>query len=328
MLTKIHNIILQFFVTTSIFVLLLTSLAGCTIPKTTFWNSNQIIRAEDASDPDTETIEESETNTKPADYKINVSTNYQGSPIEGIEIKLSGNSINKSLTTTLSGADEFTGLTAGTYTVSIVFPPEADYQLPQGISGSTNVTLSETNQSEKVVFSLAAKEPEKDENLEKIQSIKLPEKLTKIGSTTTIISKIPEDKLESVSDFTFDNPGTNKIVFQESLDLSNYEDYSKISLIGDYIDLETIGKVSFDADLLPPFNKKAKIVMSQIKLVDIGDEKIAEITRDGEVIDVKDINYKKTNEELSFVVDSFSTYALQPRIKIDFSDLEGNRNED
>jgi hypothetical protein len=252
-------------------------------------------------------------------YKIVVKTTFEGNPIEGVDLKLTGNSVTRTETSGLSDT-EFTGLSAGSYTVTITFNEDSDFELSANSSGSQTTELTPSNQSATLVFFLRKKEPPVDENLQKINAIKLPANLTKVGSTTTDFSKLTAAQLPAVDNFTFDNPGVNKITYLSKLDLSNYEDFSKISLISDYLDLESVGKVRFDIDLLKVFDKPARISMGKLRLVQLSEDKApAKVLRNGANFELKNASY--TNNQLSFDVDGFSTYTVAPRLEIDFSNL-------
>lgn len=256
-------------------------------------------------------------------FKIDVVVTADGTAVVGVEVNLASTDLTPEVTkelTTTGGNNRFNGLSAGNYTLTIVFPTGIEYELATAGTGTKTVKLSETNQSETVTFLVKKKAPPVDENWEKIKAIKLPEKLTKIGSTSTDFSKLNKDKLNAVENFTLDNPGVNKIVYLDKLNLSNFNDFARINLLGDYIDLETAGKVKFDTDLFSVFNKKARITMYNIKLVQLEDLPTAIILRNG-VESSSTTNVSYSNNQLSFDVDGFSTYTLKPQLVVDYSNL-------
>jgi len=259
-------------------------------------------------------------------FQINVVIKNSGNRVAGLEVRLSGNGQNESYTSTETADGKFTLAEAGTYIIQLILPRSSEYEVLAGTIDSATVTLTETNQTDDVNFLLNKKAPPVDENLEKIRSIRLPDNLVKIGSVSTKFTELDKTKLASVPNFIFDNPGVNKISYVDTLDLSNYNEYSKISLLANYLDLETRGKVKFNTELVPVFNKSAKVTMSGIKLVSWEDGKLAQIKRDNSIMsDPKELSYK--NEELSFIVSGFSTYTVVPRLQLNLEGLGTNTLE-
>lgn len=255
-------------------------------------------------------------------FTINVSANLNGTPLEGVTFNITGPTGNSSLTTSLGGNNSFRNLITGTYTISLILSDDSDFELAQGVSGSQTVAVSATNQTESISFSLRQKEPEVDENIERIREISLPEELTKIGSQTTNFAEIPEDRLESFTGLIFDNPGVNRITYPQALDISNFQDYSRINSIGDQINLEQVGRIQFDTTLFPIFNTNAQLRMSQLQLIDLDYEQIALINNDSSEFTPENLSYDAEAQELTFDVPGFSTYSIVPRFKLDLSELE------
>ncbi len=270
-------------------------------------------------------------------YQIYVVAKFGDENIAGMTFQLSGNGVSKNLPSTNTNT-VFNDLSAGSYTIIINIPTSSEYELSSS-SNSKVVTLSSTNQEETVTFLLQKKAPETDENLDSIQDINLPAELTKVGSSTTDITKIDPERLSYVENFTFDNPGVNKIVYKQALDLSDFEEYSRINEIGSYIDLENYGTIQFNTEPFQVFNQPAKLTMYKIRLVEFesadesGDESggeeeepVAIILKDGQEFEPINLNY--SGNELSFEVEGFSTYKLSPRLKLKLDESDGITAED
>lgn len=262
-----------------------------------------------------------------ADYKINVRATFADQRVEGMTFDVTGNGTSKTGTSTKDVDVVFADLTAGTYTVKITFPGNSEYESADGATTKT-VTLTASKQQDTVIFSLQKKAPPVDVNQEMIKNHKWPAELSKVGSITTDISKLSDEQLGAVPNFTFDNPGVNQIVYTKALNLEDYESYKGVANMADYIDLETVGKISLETDFIKPFNQEARLVMQQINLVPFVDKDgsagpIAIIKRDGTVFsEPKDLKYE--GKTLSFIVPGFSTYAISPRVLVTVDGLESN----
>ncbi|MBL8015549.1 MAG: hypothetical protein JNK26_05185 [Candidatus Doudnabacteria bacterium] len=148
-----------------------------------------------------------------------------------------------------------------------------------------------------------------------INSVTLPSEFTAEGSATTVLSGIPVDQAGSFTGLTFDIPGKSRIDFTKPLNLT---DSALINILKSesLVEIIKLGdkKVAVDSTQAPQFNISAKITMKDVDLV--GDNNV--IFRDG-VLDedsVSEVNYDATTSELSFNVSGFSTYTLQPGLKL------------
>lgn len=263
------------------------------------------------------TLASSPASTPTDAYKISVKARFEGFDAEGIDIKLVGPGTTKSLTTSLSGVNEFRGLGPGNYTVEILLDATDEYQLVDSSLRTQNVSLSAVNPQDDVIYTLKQVDLSDDEAYQLIKGIKLPENLTKIGSKTTNFPTFPQAALKEVKNFTFDNPGVNKIVFSAAIDLSDPTKYSAITRLSDYIDLETRGKVYFAADLFPIFNKPAEITMSGLRLANANKfyDLAALLERNGSEFTPAEMTY--SGSDLRFKVEGFSTYTLKPRLLVE-----------
>jgi hypothetical protein len=248
-------------------------------------------------------------------YNIKVSARLEGSPVAGLEFTLTGTSANETLKSTTNDFDQFTGLEAGDYNITILIPSDSTFELI-GETGK-DVTLTASDQSESVIFFLKRK----DSADKSYQEVKLPTSLTKVGSETTDFTKMDPGELKGLKDFTFDNPGVNKIVYKKELDLTAITDFAVISNLENDLDLSTSGKISFDTTLYPVFNAPARLYMSGLKLTQL-DGSFANIYKDGKQVEVKEMKYEAG--VLSFDVDGFSTYSVVPRIKVITENLTSN----
>ncbi|MFW5702340.1 MAG: hypothetical protein ACOCXP_00020 [Candidatus Dojkabacteria bacterium] len=286
--------------------------------------------------------EEEEEQATTEQYEIRASAEFGGEIIGGITFEIGGDSNPQAIVSEQGEVVVFDDLNEGQFTVTLKLSSNSEYEIV-GVNSSRLVELSESNQQESVVFQLQLRPPDVDENLEAIRSIEFPDKLTKIGSTTTIISQLSPEQLSNVQNFTFDNPGVNRIVYTQGLNLENFEEYENITNIGQFIDLETRGEVSFDTSELDKFDAPARIEMSGIRLAegfqfaeempetetDVADTEadfaeIALIEREGETFSPETINYE--DNVLSFSVPGFSNYSLVPRAKLLVIDPEDKSN--
>lgn len=258
-------------------------------------------------------------------YRVVVKVTFDGTSFPGVTVKLTGGTTNQNKISELADTI-FTDLTEGSYAVSVTLPSSSQVELSPSSPATQTVTLTPTNQEATIVYFLRASVPPVDELAEKQKTTKLPAALTKSGSSSTIISSVAKDKLSAISAFTLDNPGVNKIVFQENINLGNVDALDRISLMSDNVDLETVGKIKFDTDLVPAFaDKKAKLSMSKLRLVSLPSSNstsvTAKILRNGSAFAPASISY--TGEVLTFDIDKFSTYTLAPQaeIQIEGADL-------
>jgi hypothetical protein len=266
------------------------------------------------------------------DYQINVRAEFSSSRIAGIIFDIVGGGVSETKTSSTSADSIFDGLATGEYLVSITIPASSEYELASG-TDSRSISLSDTNQEETLIFLLQKKAPDVDDNLARIRAFSFPAELTKVGSTTTNFSNLSPEQLSNVENFTLDNPGINKIVYLQGLNLETFSEYQNIENIAEYIDLETVGKVSFNTDSLDKFDAPAKITMYKIRLVDFLDEEgeasedLAIIEKDGQTSD-EVTNLAYSNNQLSFNVAGFSTYSISPRIRVEIEDLEPIETEE
>ncbi len=269
--------------------------------------------------------EETPEETPPtANYRVVVKVTFDGTSFPGVTVKLTGGAINQNKVSEL-GDTIFADLTEGSYAVSVTLPSSSQVELSPSSPATQTVTLTPTNQEATIVYFLRASVPPVDELAEKQKVTKLPAALIKSGSSSTIISSLAKDKLSAIAAFTLDNPGTNKIVFQENINLGNVDALDRISLMSDNVDLETVGKIKFDTDLLPAFaDKKAKLSMSKLRLVSLPSSNstsvTAKILRNGSVYAPAAINY--SGEVLTYDIDKFSTYTLAPQSEIQIEGAE------
>lgn len=151
--------------------------------------------------------------------------------------------------------------------------------------------------------------------LSQIASKKLPSIFTAPGTQTTKLSDIKANQAENFSNFTLDTANGNMIVWLDPLNLNDSQLLSKIEIIDKYVFITQIGTISVDPVSAPFFNKKAKIIFKNIhflsppKLLKDEQQVDEEIQKTG-VCD-------KNSESCYFVVPGFSTYSIQPILKID-----------
>lgn len=252
-------------------------------------------------------------------YKVTIRAVFADQRVSGVTFDLIGSGITKTATATKDQDIVFTDLPEGQHNIKITFPGDSEYESADGATNKI-IDLKADTPEATVIFNLQKKAPDVDTNLEKIKNFKWPSSLTKVGSKTTDLAKLKPEQLAGVTNFTFDNPGVNQIVYTQPLDLENYDDYKGIESIEDYIDIETVGKIGLETDFIKPFNKEAKLVMMQVNLVkfmeaDGSEGPVAIIKRDGEKFsEAKNLKYE--GKTLSFVVPGFSTYTLAPRLSV------------
>lgn len=288
-----------------IFAILFTSLAALSLTGTAFAQDEEPGGEEDPSDE--------------IEYQVSVRAEFSGERVAGLTFDIAGDGVARTESSNNSTDVVFDGLEAGDYQISISIPSSSEFELA-GTNSTQTVSLSEDSPQDTVVFPLQRKPPDVDENIESIKNFNFPSSLTKVGSSTTKLSDLSPEQLANVQNFTLDNPGINKIVYIEGLNLENFEEYSNIVNIGEYIDLETVGEVSFDTDRIQKFDQPATIYMSKLNLIEFNyfdsetdDEPIALIHRDGDPSDeITNLNYE--GNTLSFNVPGFSTYTVVPRL--------------
>jgi len=255
-------------------------------------------------------------------YSVISSAQLQGVRIAGLQLSLSGNGQLQTQTTSASGDTVFSGLPTGSYTLSLSFPANTTYQILTGSGTYNTFSLSDTSPSQQFIYQLQTANGPQDANYNNIKSIVLPSFLTKAGNTTTDFSKLDKTKLATVNNFTFDDVGNNKIVYNVALNLSNFDDFSRINQLGDFLNLEQAGKIDFNPQYISPFQNPATLTMYNIKLVSLGDGTVAIINKDGNQASPSDVsNISYINNNLSFSVKGFSTYALMPRLKLELNNL-------
>jgi hypothetical protein len=267
-----------------------------------------------------------ETPPPTANYRVVVKVTFDGTSFPGVTVKLTGGAINQNKVSEL-GDTIFADLSEGSYAVSVTLPSSSQVELSPSSPATQTVTLTPTNQEATIVYFLRASVPPVDELAEKQKVTRLPAALTKSGSSSTMISSLAKDKLSAIAGFTLDNPGTNKVVFQENINLGNVDALDRISLMSDNVDLETVGKIKFDTDLVPAFaDKKAKLSMNKLRLVSLPSSNstsvTAKILRNGSVYTPAAINY--TGEVLTFDIDKFSTYTIAPQAEIQMEGADLN----
>lgn len=149
----------------------------------------------------------------------------------------------------------------------------------------------------------------------------LPEIFIQENNETTVLSSLSEEALKSVENFTLDIPEFGKIVFNEPIDFTTDNIQSKLIKLDEYIKIEK-SFLEINVSELAEFNKPAQITLRNQDLNT--DNKII-ILRDGEEVtdeSVKDIQYDKETNMLSFSVVGFSKYEVdnsQPLTKIELS---------
>jgi|GEM_PF-4578764 len=257
---------------------------------------------------------------------IQVTAKADSTVVAGLTFTLYLNSVgsanerdSKTSTTTPTN---FEDTPLGVYYVSAKIPANSDYILSTGVSENQKVTLTSTNKFVVVEFKLTKKPTEQEQALALVKAIALPAQFTKVGSNSTLLSSLTLANFAAYPNFTLDNPEKNKVQYLGTIDFSNTEESSKLALLGEYVDLEKYGRVSIDTNVLKFLNKKAKVTMSGIKLVNWPGEATALIAKDGkdEPVEVSNVALS-ADGKLSFEVTGFSTYVLKPRVRIDESNL-------
>ena len=200
----------------------------------------------------------------------------------------------------------------GEYTATISLPTSSEWKLASGEAGSKSAQISNSNKVETLSFDVVAKTDEQ-ETTPKILEVKLPGAFTKVGSSSTDLSKINSEDVAAVENFTLDDPTANKIVFLEPVDLSDDALAEKFAELDTYVSIGEEGRVLLDSVELPALNKKAQITMRNLSLTSSTTPVIVE---DGEVSS-KVSNTKYSNGLLTFDVSSFSSFAFRPTLKVE-----------
>jgi len=235
--------------------------------------------------------------------------------VSGINVTLSGPSgySPNTIKTSSNGNAIFDDIQDnGEYTAALSLPSSSEWKLASGEASSKSVQISNSNKVETISFDIVAKSSSENSD-PKIIEIKLPSAFTKVGSSTTDLSKLDPEKVDSVENFTLDDPTANKIVFLEPIDLSDDAIAEKFAELDTFVSISETGRVFVDATELPVLNKKAQITMRNLKLTNSVTPVIVE---DGEV-STKVSNVKFSNGLLTFDVSSFSSYAFRPTLKIE-----------
>ncbi|MBN1915640.1 Ig-like domain-containing protein [Candidatus Dojkabacteria bacterium] len=200
----------------------------------------------------------------------------------------------------------------GEYTATVTIPSSSSWIMKPGEGTSKSVEITDTNDSETIIFRLVKKETAEEVNY-KILDVTMPSSFTKVGSTSTILRNIKISEVPAVKNFTLDDPTANKIVFLQEVNLSDNSFAEKFAQLDRYVSISETGRVILDSDALPELNKKAKITMRGMNLVSGSNPTIVE---DGSVT-TKVTNIMYSNQILTFDVAGFSNYAFKPTLKIE-----------
>lgn len=142
-----------------------------------------------------------------------------------------------------------------------------------------------------------------------IKDVGLPTAFTQAGSSTTNLAAIADPK--NVTNLTVEVVGKNKIVWNETVDLSSMETANKFKSLDQYIKATNTGVVELDSKNLAELNKKTTITMFNLPFVST-----PKILVDGKVNPkvVSDISYK--NGTLAFTAAHFTKFEVAPTIEI------------
>ncbi len=291
----------------------------------TFNNQPLPIRAEGGGIEEEEEEEEEEE----IEYYIGVDAKLAGEQVSGVKFNLNGPAgVTKSIESVIGEPARFIDLAPGNYTINIDLSTKVEYKLLDASTGSRIVNLTSGTPSVVLTYTLAANELPVDENLDSIKNIVFPENLTKTGTSTTNLAEIADrnpSSLNSVANFTFEDVGKNKITYKSPLDLSNFNQYSRINNLANFLDLSTVGIISFDTTFLTFFDAEATITMSGLNLVEWGEgEPVAKIYRDNQEYLPENMSY--ASGKLTFDVDGFSSYKIVPRLEANLDENEIDRN--
>lgn len=250
----------------------------------------------------------------------------EGDMIQGINISVKSDSYDQAKNTDVQGKAVFADLAAADYTVSINLTEGSLYTLAAGELASKPRTLAAGEQSE-VYFGVKLKNIDegKDEEVPEEVEIELPSSFHLPTSTTTELKGSTADDLKAVRNFTLHVPDVAKIVYNETLDLSNEDTIKKLNKLDQYVFLDHPGEVSIATDLIPELDKPATITLYGLSFVSLGNDYQPTIVKDDQDAGDAVKNVTLTGSAaISFDVESFSTYAVRPTLKFDQTDYEVN----
>lgn len=144
------------------------------------------------------------------------------------------------------------------------------------------------------------------------QQTKLPSIFFQPNSETTDLSKVSDPT--KVTNFTIEIPGKNKVVFEDTLDLSSQTTVNGLKSLDNFVKIDQPGTVDIDSISLPALNKRAKLTMEGLKFIStpaiLVNGKV-----DGSSL-VSNLTYDKNNGQLQFDVAHFTTYTAATKIQI------------
>lgn len=149
-------------------------------------------------------------------------------------------------------------------------------------------------------------------SLADFQKTILPSIFTAKGSKTTDLSKVTDHT--KIANFTVDVTGKNKVVFNDTLDLSIQSAVDALTQLDKYVKLGNLGVVQVDSKSVPAFNKKATIYMYGLDFVSTPDILVDGVNDKSDLI--TNINYDANSGILSFDIAHFTTYKSVPKIEI------------
>ncbi|HEC67195.1 MAG TPA: hypothetical protein ENI23_18105 [bacterium] len=247
-----------------------------------------------------------------------------GTGIPAITITLLGpSSYSSTATTSISdGSVIFDDIAAdGEYTATVSLPSSSSWKLSDGEASSKSVLIDDQNTTDEITFNVIKKdsqtnpdeEPMEEEEKPKILETDLPGSFKKVGSTSTNLGSIPEDEVDSFKKLTLDDPGINKIVFLDPIDLSKETTANKFAVLETYVSIFEKGRIFVDSEGMPELDKRATITMRGLSLVSGAKPNIVE---DGsETTNVSNIQYD--GKDLTFDVAGFSSFAFRPTLVLD-----------
>ena len=152
--------------------------------------------------------------------------------------------------------------------------------------------------------------PEQEEEPE-TDNITLPNSFLLMDSSTTRLDQMSEKQLEAVKNLTFEVVGKNKAVFSGTINLTGTETLTKLKKLSEYLDFDTIGKVTINTDQLHVFQNAATITMYSLSFTETPD-----IYKDGELATNKEVSntsYNVDSGTLTFDVSTFSIYEAKEK---------------